>query len=293
MMGRLVSVVVLAFNKAEYTARCLDALTATLWRPLEVVLVNNGSTDGTAAVFDDFAARAGGCGITVKLVRNETNHGAATGRNQALALASGRLVAFLDNDVVVRSRDWVKRLSEVLDSGPRVGIAGAKLVYPVPPYPIQCAGVAVSRSGRIFFRGRGEARGVAEFNRVEEVQCLISACWLMRREVCEEIGLLDEAYNPVQFEDLDYCYRARARGWQVFYVPLAEMYHFESVTTSGTAVINSPYQIVKNGLLFKSRWRGMFARESGPPDDEWLWVPISPVSLNSIGELEQVGGVTA
>jgi hypothetical protein len=66
------------------------------------------------------------------------------------------------------------------------------------------------------------------------------------------------------------------------------MYHFENVTTSGSPRINSPYQIVKNGLLFKRRWRHMFSREDGPADEDWRWAKIPTVRLDSIGPLEYV-----
>jgi GT2 family glycosyltransferase len=181
-------------------------------------------------------------------------------------------------------------LATALESEARVGIAGPKMIYPFPPYLIQCAGAAVSPTGRVFFRGRGDPRDAARHSRPEPVQCLISACWLMRREVYQQIGGLDEAYNPVQFEDIDYCYRAREHGWKVLYEPRAEMYHFENVTTSGTPTINSPYQIVKNGLLFKRRWAHMFRVENGPEDHEWRWAEIPTVRLDSIGELERIGG---
>jgi GT2 family glycosyltransferase len=285
-MKPLVSVIILACNKAAYTARCLDGLTKTLWRPLEVILIDNGSTDETPALLGAFETRAGEFDISVKRGRNESNVGAITGRNQALEMAEGEFVAFMDNDVVVRSRGWVDILAEALDGVERGGIAGPKIIYPFPPHLIQCAGATVSRRGRVFFRGRGEPSDAAEFNRLEEVQCLISACWLMRRAVYEDIGPLEEAYNPVQFEDIDYCYAARERGWKVLYEPSAEMYHFENVTTSGTQTINSPYQIVRNGLLFQRRWRHMFTTENGPRDEDWHWAEIPTVTLNSIGDLE-------
>ena len=56
----------------------------------------------------------------------------------------------------------------------------------------------------------------------------------MKRAVYEEIGGLDEVFNPAQYEDFDFCYRAREAGWEVWYEPAAEMYHFENVTTAGS-----------------------------------------------------------
>jgi GT2 family glycosyltransferase len=289
-MNELTTVVVLAFNKAEHTARCLAALPHSSWRPLEVVLVNNGSTDHTADVFAEFQEAVSASDITVKRIDNSENVGASTGRNQALAASSGRYIAFMDNDVVVRSTDWIDRLVDVLESQEKAGIVGPKMIYPFPPHLIQCAGAAVSPTGRVFFSGRGEPREAMDFQAIREVQCLISACWLMRREVYEQIGGLDEAFNPVQFEDIDYCYRAREKGWRVFCDPSVEMYHFENVTTSGSQTINSPYQIAKNGLLFKRRWQHMYTTEDGPADESWHWAEIPTVTFDSVGRTELADG---
>ncbi len=122
-MKPVVSVIILAYNKAGHTARCLGALPATRWRPLEVVFVDNGSTDDTPRVVDAFEAKAASSEITVRRLRNEKNAGAATGRNQGLGIASGAFIAFMDNDVVVRTVDWVDWLVRALKTNGR-GLRG-------------------------------------------------------------------------------------------------------------------------------------------------------------------------
>lgn len=278
-------VIILGYNKSSYTRRCLETLLKSTWRPMEIILVDNGSTDDTPGVAKWFEELAAEARVKFTCLRNEVNLGASTGRNQGLAASSSEYIAFVDNDVIVRSKRWVEKLAEVLERDPKAGIAGPKLVYPAPPHVIQCAGVAVSPTGRIFYRGRGDDRTLPEFNKTEPVQCLISACWLMKRELYEQLGTLDEIYNPVQYEDLDYCYRARELGWQVYYVPTAEMYHCENATTSGSAGINSPYQIIRNGITFKSRWGKMFHHEGGPDDSKWQWAEILPATPDSCENL--------
>jgi GT2 family glycosyltransferase len=262
----LVSIIVLTHNKLPVTRTCLPTLLATAYAPWELIVVDNGSTDGTPAWLAAFAEQAAGHGVQVRVHANARNIGCSTARNQGLALARGAFFALLDNDVALRSRSWLTVLTAAL-AAPADGLAGPKIVYPHPPHRIQCAGVAISPAGRVQFRGRGEGRDDPRYSRREAVQCLISACWVMKREVIERAGGFDEAFNPVQFEDFDLCYRC-------LYVPETEMYHFESTTTAGTPTLANTRVIIRNGLRFKERWRHRFAAENGPPDAECRWRPL-------------------
>jgi len=282
----LVSIVVLAHNKVDYTLRCFDGLLRSSCRPLEIVAIDNGSTDETTALFDSFAEKAKDAGIRFRPTRLEENIGAASGRNLALEQVEGEYIVFLDNDVVPATLSWIERLRKVLDGDRTIGIAGPKLIYPFPPHLIQFAGGAVTPTGWVQFRGRGEPRDHPDFSTPREVQCLISACWMMPREVHRQIGPLDEAFNPLQFEDIDYCYRARHAGYRVVYEPSVEMYHFENVTSGNTPQINYTYVTIKNGMRFKKKWRFMFEAEGGPRDEDLEWREIEKVDLSEIGELE-------
>jgi GT2 family glycosyltransferase len=116
-----------------------------------------------------------------------------------------------------------------------------------------------------------------------DCQTLISAAWMLRAEVARSVGPLDERFSPVQFEDIDYCYRIRESGGLCRYEPGVELYHFENVTT-GRGTLNYPYLTVKNGLKFKQKWRHRFADEGGPPDSEWAWAQIPTVELTDVPE---------
>jgi len=193
-------------------------------------------------------------------------------------MAYGEYCVFLDNDVVAPDSGWAAGLIRALQEE-EAAIVGPKLTYPVPPHLIQCAGVGVSRNGRVQFRGRGEPRETAQYGRRRECQALISACMMFPGWLYEEIGGLDEAFDPIEFEDLDFCYRARAGGHRVIYEPAVEVHHWESVTSEGTVRLPNTYLIIKHGMLFKERWRHMFEREDGPPDEECRWKRIEVPSL--------------
>ncbi|MCS6863088.1 MAG: glycosyltransferase family 2 protein, partial [Abditibacteriales bacterium] len=248
----------------------------------EIIAVDNGSTDATPQVLSEFQHEAALRSIDYRILRNATNVGAATGRNQAMAVARGEFLVFMDNDVLVKDRDWMTRLRRKLEDDPRRAIISPKLLFPWEPYLIECAGCEVSPNGRVGYAGRGAPRDDPRFNVEREVPCVISACLMFRRQLIDEIGMLDEAFNPVQFEDLDFCYRARAAGYKIVYTPEVEMFHFEHVTTGGSPDINFKYVTIKNGLLFKKRWQHVFQHDGGPPDAAVQWKQLPKKTLDEV-----------
>jgi GT2 family glycosyltransferase len=269
-----VSVIILTHNKRLYTWACLEGLLLTEGVALEAIVVDNGSTDGTFDLLSEMKRRFADAGRVLRWVANQENVGCSVGRNQGLDMAYGDYCVFMDNDVVAADRAWAPKLIRALEDEGAM-LVGPKLVYPSEPHLIQCAGVGISRSGRVQFRGRGEPRDGPEFGRRRECQALISACLMFPYRLYEEIGGLDEAFGPIEFEDLDFCYRARAHGHKALYEPSAEMYHYESITSEGTDKLPNTYYIIKHGMLFKERWRHMFEQEDGPTDDECRWRTIS------------------
>lgn len=281
----MISVVTLTHNKLAVTRRCLASWLATEGVAWEAVVVDNGSTDGTAEWLDEFRATAARRGVDVTILRNGRNVGCSTARNQAIAEARGELLAFVDNDVALRSRNWLSRFRDILEFDRRCAMVGCKLFYPFAPYDIQCAGVGISRTGRVLFRGRGEPREAPAYNEPREVQCLISACCAARTAEIRAAGGFDEAFNPVQFEDFDLCYRLRERGGTLRYEPGVEMYHVESSTTQGTPGLANAEIVIRHGLLFKRRWKHRFAVEDGPADEETRWRETPARPFEAIGEL--------
>ena len=268
------SIIVLTHNNSHVTRRCLDDLLRSTADDWELVVVDNGSTDDTVDLLEEKAEEYERGGRSLRTILNGENRGCSTGRNQGLALVRGDRIVFLDNDIRLGDADWLERLDAVLETDVQNAIVGPKLVFTWEPGTIQFAGGAISPTGRVQFIGRGEAADDVRFNERCEVQFIISACMMFRRSLVDEIGVLDEAFNPVQFEDIDFCYRARSKGYKVIYEPAVTMLHDESATTAATPGLNNPYVVIKHGLLFKKRWKHMFETEGGPPDDEIVWKRI-------------------
>ena len=283
---KLISIVILSFNKLEYTRICLSSLLKSSYPEFEIIVVDNGSTDGSVEWLRDFQQTAARSGCQMKLICNRSNVGCSTARNQGIDEANGEFVVFCDNDIALCSASWLEKMSSLLMEKDSNGMVGPKIIYPFEPFAIQCAGVAVSPSGRIQFRGRGASRFESAFNFMAEVQALISACCMVKMSVLEQVGGFDEVYNPVEFEDIDLCYRVREAGYSVWYQHDVEMYHFENVTTEGSPSLPNTYLIVKNGMVFKQRWRRMFAVENGPDDSDCRWnKDIKTRKLAEIGDL--------
>jgi GT2 family glycosyltransferase len=285
----MISIVIPSLNKWYYTERCLDSLLQTTGVEFEFVLVDNGSDDGTPEHLLGFRTRAAAQGIPVTIVLNDRNVGAITARNQAIPLCRGSEIAFLDNDIVLRDRAWLAVLRETLYEDERTAVVTPKLLFPFPPYQIEHTGIAISPTGAIGYQGRGAERDDPAYCVRRELQGSASACILVRKSVLDEVGMFDEIFNPVQFEDLDLLYRMREQGYRVIYEPAVEMYHFENVTTDGSAKINFKYQTIKNGVEFKRRWRHMFTKETGPADDTLKWAELPRRRIEEIGELEVRG----
>lgn len=275
------SVIVLHHNKAAYSRLLLDSLLQSVGMSFEFLMVDNGCRDETPQVLEDFVRRLDGTEHTARILTFPNNVGAIVGRNEAMATATGDYFAFLDNDLVVRDRDWAPRLVEVL-AEPRVGIVSPKLVFPWEPFAIEFAGCDVTAGGRIIYRGRGEPSDSPEYNTRRDCPCLISACIVFPRRLYDELGGLDEVFSPVQFEDLDFCYRARAAGYRCVYVPEVEMYHWEHTTTAGSQDINFKLVTIRNHRTFRERWRHVIEAEGGPPDELAKWREVPKHGLDEV-----------
>lgn len=284
-MDEKTSIIVLTHNRSEYTHWCLEGLRQTTYRPIEIIFVDNGSTDETIPMLKDFSSSFDE--VSCEIIENPENVGCSTARNQGAEAAGGTFLAFMDNDVVVRTRQWLENLTRPL-ADRAVAASSPKLVFPFPPYLIQFAGGAVSPLGRIQYMGRGEERTAPGYNLKKDLQCTISACMTVRADAFVEVGGFDEAFNPVQYEDIDLSYRLRNSGYRITYVPGVEMYHFENVTTQGSPDVRGTYHIINHGMLFKKRWHFMFSKEEGPEDKEIRWADIEKHNISEIKDLEFV-----
>lgn len=209
-----VSVIVLNFNGRPYLKQCLDALLATDYPRFEVVVVDNASTDGSAEFIRLNYP-------TVRVIRHAQNYGYAVGYNLVMDRVENEHVAFLNNDVFVKP-NWLKELMLHIDK------EDVAAVVPVMKFfcdetRINSAGGNCDVYGVGWNRGNGEIdRG--QYDTIQEVFYGNGGALLIKKRVWREVGSFDERYF-LYGEDLDWCWRARLKGYKILYVPYSEVHH--------------------------------------------------------------------
>lgn len=275
-----VSIVMLAHNGVQFTRYALNAIVSAQSLPREIFLVDNCSDDDTPELFREYKDKFEALGIRFITWRNNENKGCSLARNEAWEKATSKYTVFIDNDAVVCTPNWLEMFIRRFDEKPNLAILGAKMIYPYKPHKIQCAGVGISKLGRIAFRGRGADRYDERYQQYWPCWALISACWLMRTDLRESIGMLDELFHPVQYEDLDLCVRARLKGFDVAYDPNVEMYHFEGITTASFGSDEYANNIARNSLKFRQRYHELFRTiDDTLPPEEYRWLKRSELGL--------------
>jgi GT2 family glycosyltransferase len=212
----LASVIIPVWNGINDLPACLAALAEQSHAEMEIVAVDNASTDGSG---DWIAAHF----PNVRLIRNGENNGFGGACNQGLAAARGEVLVLLNQDTVVR-RSWLAELLKALAENGDVGIAGSKTLY--PDGTIQHAGGVVDRRGATSHLGY-QQQDKGQFEHAVDVDYVTGASLALRRSLYEQIGGFDPGFFPAYLEDVDLCYRARAAGRRVLYVPQSVLIHNE------------------------------------------------------------------
>lgn len=228
------SVVILNFNTRDYTLQCLGSILDQNLDPkgkeLEVIVSDNGSTDGSVAAIRDRYP-------WVKVIENGDNIGFAAGNNRAMKIAKGDILLLLNSDTVVFADTFEKMLG-FFESTPNAGAATARLELPDGavdlashrgfPTPWNALTYFLQLE-RLFPDSRlfaGYHQTWKDFTVPHEVDCISGAFFMIRTRVIDEIGMLDEQYF-MYAEDIDWCMRMRKAGWKIYYVPDAKVVHFK------------------------------------------------------------------
>lgn len=245
-----VSVVLLNYNTRELTlaamARLAPEADARAW---QLVVVDSASTDGSA---DAIAAAF----PSVALIRLAENRGYAAGNNRGLAVAKGDFVVLLNSDVLVGAAE-LQGLLDYLAANPAVGAVSAGLRTAEGAAQAFAFGSDPSPA-YLLRRGVGRLLGLPPLHdwAVPEplaVDWVSGACLGVRRDVIEQIGGLDEGFF-LYFEDVDWCRRMRAAGWQVVYNPTVSVVHLGGQSQPARRIANRHYS--ESLARYYTKWHG-------------------------------------
>ena len=245
MSGKSVTIIILTWNGLAYTKRCLETLRGrTVFPEYEVVVVDNGSTDGTVEYLRSLH--------WLRVFENGRNLGFVRGNNRALAECGGDSdFLLLNNDTEIVQPQWLSRLQASAYRSAEIGIVGARLRR--PDGMLQHAGTYMPVEtfwGQQI--GAGE-KDVNQYNADAEVEGVVFACVYIKREVYERVGPLDEDYFSY-FEDSDYCLKARGRGFKVVCCGSATLVHHEHASTKVNKV-SQEGMFLESQKTFKRKWR--------------------------------------
>ncbi len=220
----LISVIIVNWNRRELLRACLRSLRCQQEVEFEVILVDNGSTDGSLEMAETELAEAG---LNRRYIRNPENRGYCAANNQGIAATRGEFIALLNNDAEAEP-GWLSALVRVFSGRPDVGMAASKILVYEDPQRIDKAGHLIYPDGQNRGRGTG-ARDRGQFDRVEEVLWPDGCAAMYRRIMLDQIGGFDEDFFAYG-DDAELGLRARIAGWTCLYTPDAVVRHHRGTT---------------------------------------------------------------
>lgn len=223
------SICIVTFKARDLLRGCLESIQENTRLPFEVIVVDNGSQDGVREMLaQEFPS--------VRLVENTSNLGFTRPMNQALKLTTGGMLLMLNPDTVILP-GALDYLVEFLHTHQVVGICGPKVLNKDQTLQKPCRrGESRPWAVLTYFLGLSTLfprsklfsqylMSYMDEDQTHAVDGVAGSCMLIKREVVEQIGYLDERFFAYQ-EDADYCFRARQAGWKIYYVPKAQIVHY-------------------------------------------------------------------
>ncbi|NHN34289.1 glycosyltransferase family 2 protein [Paenibacillus agricola] len=238
-----VSVIILNYNTCELTLNAVASVYASeVSYSYEIIVVDNHSSDSSVA---EIRARY----PEVRLVENPSNDGFSRGNNIGIRLAIGRYILLLNSDTIIGS-DTLQTMITFMDSNLSVGASGCKIVLPDGSLDKACKRGFPTPSASFYY-----ASGISKlfpkeprFNQYQlgyldpdkdyPVDCLVGAFMLVRKQVLDQVGMLDEEFF-MYGEDIDWCYRIKQGGWQIHYYPYTQIVHHK-----GASSRRKPFKII-------------------------------------------------
>jgi len=204
-------IVMPVWNKRKLTEQCLAGIFQHTRGEYSVIIIDNASDEPAAEYMRDVSRRHPD---KIKLIRNSHNAGFTKAVNQGIRASSGGYVCILNNDTVV-SDDWLGEMIRIAESSPEIGIVNPSSNF------------GAKKPRNITYEQYAAGRTKDKRGQLVETAGPVGFCYLIKREVIDKIGLMDECFNPGYFEDTEYAIRARNAGYKSVFAKGAFVFHFE------------------------------------------------------------------
>lgn len=239
------SIIIPTFNQRELLLQCIESIEAYTTSPYEIIVVDNGSKDGTV---EELQARRG----TIRVAVHPQNLGFARAINTGLMMAKGLTIVLLNNDILV-TEGWLNNMLHCLNANPSVAVVG-----PVTNYISGNQQIDVPYDGVIGMQEFAATHNTSDPQKWRDTDRLVGFCLLFNRKTFEEVGYFDEGYEFGNFEDDDWIIRLRLQGKKMKIAGDTFIHHFGSITMKGLG--NEGFIRVndQNETFFAKKWGNVY-----------------------------------
>ena len=252
------SIIIVSWNTKDYLQKCLNSIYEnTKGITFEVIVVDNASSDASAQMVKNRFPQA-------ILIENKENLGFGAANNQAIKRSRGKYALILNPDTEI-SGESLNTMVTFLNENPKVGSVGPKILNPNNSIQLTCARNYPTLSTEFFWlttlvrrfpKNRVMGRYLMSYwdhTDRREVDCLSGACMMVRRDVLEKMSYFDEDYF-MYGEDVDLCYRIKKAGWQIWYLPEAQIIHYGGASSKTIFESATIYDRRAIQLFFKKHY---------------------------------------
>jgi hypothetical protein len=238
----LVSIIVLNYNGEKCIRKCLKSLLSQTYPNYEIIVVDNASTDSSPEIVKKEFPQ-------LKFITNNKNLGFAAGNNVGIKEAKGELIAIFNPDAIAEP-NWLSELVNAINSSSDIGIAGGVIYYYEPSDVVWSAGGKIDIfTGLDWHPYQGEKIKRDHLERTDDIDYIPGCALLIKKEVLEKVGLLDETYF-LYFDDLDIALCAKRVGYKCSFVPFAVVYHMVSFSWHGRHLFGYYHQMKYRFYLY-------------------------------------------
>jgi len=242
MVERKIAIIICTYNQGKLLEVCLTSLkNKTNYKNYKVYLIDDS---GTGKIGENIKKKF----KWINIIANKKNIGFSKSNNVGIKKAikeyNPDYILLLNDDCEIIEKDWIKKIIEVGEEDKKIGILGCRIIYP--------DGSLQNIGGKM---EKWKIGGVEKFNedKIIEVDHVMGACLMIKKEVIDKIGLLDEIYSPYLLEDTDYCLRAKKKGWKIVSVPYVRLIHKKGKSIDSLEDKRRLLVRFKNDIIFSKK----------------------------------------